>query len=163
MNSRNRFPVSWKVTLGVDKNGDNYRQLLRENGFSIGTWGEYVLARCNTSLETRTLALVDVAVEDLGFKDDTRYDVICAKALKFNLQRCPEEVGPVLRLLYRDQPMDEWLRIAMDPVVGPDGRYYIFGIERNDGGSWLVGDCGASEGFWRRNSRFIFCYTSGRR
>lgn len=65
--------------------------------------------------------LVVVSVGELGFKDVALYKDICARAAEFGLDLCPAEVGPALRLAYDDQPLGEWLYIAMEATTDSGG------------------------------------------
>ena len=62
-----------------------------------------------------------LSVKELGFNDGAYYKDICTKALELGLELCPAEVGPALRLVYKDQSRGEWLRIAMEAITGSDG------------------------------------------
>jgi len=44
----------------------------------------------------------------------------------------PAEAGPHLAIQYTDQPLDEFLWMAMDRIPGYAGRPYLFYIERDD-------------------------------
>jgi hypothetical protein len=44
----------------------------------------------------------------------------------------PAEAGPHLAIQYSDQPIDEFLWMAMDRIPGYAGRPYLFYIERDD-------------------------------
>ena len=44
----------------------------------------------------------------------------------------PAEAGPHLAIQYTDQPVDEFLWMAMDRIIGHAGRPYLFYIERDD-------------------------------
>jgi hypothetical protein len=44
----------------------------------------------------------------------------------------PAEAGPHLAIQYPDQPVDEFLWMAMDRIPGYAGRPYLFYIERDD-------------------------------
>lgn len=76
------------------------------------------------------LDLVVLSVFELGFGDrDARNDVelgasvevslrdIYARAVSLGFELCPAEVGPALRLQYLDQPLGEFLQIAMNPLA----------------------------------------------
>ena len=149
----------WKtIKLGTLKNADEFRKALKKNGLKIGDWGNDILGKpafTVTSVEEE-IQLVNLSVADLGFKDGANYGNICAKAKELGLELCPNEVGPQLRLQYKDQPKGEYLRIAMEPITDSDGRLSIFSVAHGDDGLWLHGFYGSSVGFWGARNRFVF-------
>ena len=56
-----------------------------------------------TSVEQRTLAVVQVSVADLGLSQGGGFEEIAARALARGYSLCPLEVGPHFRLAYADQ------------------------------------------------------------
>ncbi|MEK7498721.1 MAG: DUF4114 domain-containing protein, partial [Patescibacteria group bacterium] len=64
--------------------------------------------------------LVKITPVDLGFKDGVAYGDILNRALGLGLSIAPAEVGPQLRLQYQDQPFNEDIYIAMDPIIDSD-------------------------------------------
>jgi len=149
----------WKtIKLGTLKNADEFRKALKKNGLKIGDWGNDILGKpafTVTSVEEE-IQLVNLSVADLGFKDGANYGNICAKAKELGLELCPNEVGPQLRLQYKDQPKGEYLRIAMEPITDSDGYLFIFNVGRGGDGLWLNGVYGRSGRFWVANNRFVF-------
>ena len=57
-----------------------------------------------------------------------------ACALELGLELCPAEVGPVLRLAYKDQPLSRWLIIAMNVITVSVGGLSVFRVEHDDRG-----------------------------
>ncbi len=101
--------------------------------------------------------LVNISVGDLGFKNRTQYDDICPRAVEMGMELCPAEVGPALRLVYDDQPQDEWLRVAMEAITDSGGDRSIFAVGRSFGGLWLSGSHGRPGYFGdAADDRFLF-------
>ena len=151
----------WKtIKLGTLKNADEFRQAFKENGFKVGIWGNDILDKSSftVSQTEEEIQLVNVSVADLGFKNGAKYGNICAKAKEIGLEFCPNEVGPQLRLQYKDQPKGELLRIVMEPIIDSDGGFNIFGVTHNNHDLWLICPHGYSDRFWSAHHRFVFCF-----
>jgi hypothetical protein len=72
---------------------------------------------------------VRLKVRDLfGDNQNHTTDEIYKKAEEMGLELCPAEVGPHLRLHYKDQPLGEWFRIAMKQITDPDGSPCVFSL-----------------------------------
>jgi hypothetical protein len=84
--------------------------------------------------------LVVVSMAELGFDlDGASLRDIYARANTFGLELCPPEVGPILRLNYLDQPLGEFLHIAMRPVATYDGELVDFTLGNGGGALLLIG------------------------
>lgn len=88
------------------------------------------------------ITLVKLKIRDLGFTKNPTTDELYARAGELGLDLCPAETGPHLRLKYeevfkREQPMNEYLRVAMKQIADSDGDPYVFYVHRDDGGFWL--------------------------
>ena len=100
--------------------------------------------------------MVVVSVAELGFKDGATREQIYARAKELGLDLCPAEVGPQLRLQYKDQPNGEWLVIAMEPITGSVGNLNLFRVRRDDSDLWLDGDYDYPDYVWDAGDRFVF-------
>ena len=125
----------------------------------IGDWASYIFGKVEFSKQETRLNLVRLSVADLGFPNGATYEKICARAQELGLKLCPAEVGPQLRLQYPDQPSDEWLRIAMEPMKTLEGYLRLFtlgcGVDK-DSTQWLSGRCGAVDFPWNSDEQFVF-------
>lgn len=149
----------WKtIKLGNYKNADEFRKTLKKNGFKIGDWANDILDKPAFTVAgaEEEIQLINISVADLGFKNGATYKDICAKAKELGLELCPNEVGPQLRLQYKDQPKGEYLRIAMEPITDSDGILRIFRVVHGDDALWLDGGNGLSGRFWGAHDRFVF-------
>jgi hypothetical protein len=162
------FPVWKTIRLGTGlKTATDFRKVLIVDfrkaaimsGNHIGDCGNDILGRLafTAVTEETEVDLVIVSVSELGFKDGATRKDIYARALELGLQLCPNEVGPQLRLQYKDQPNGEWLLIGMEPIT--DSRSYprVFGVLRHDGGmQFLDGSHGDLDYFWLGCHRWVF-------
>jgi len=150
----------WKtIKLGTGlKTADDFRKALKQSGYKIGNWANDILGKpaFATSEREMEIDLVVVSVAELGFGEGARRGDIYERAISLGLELCPNEVGPQLRLQYKDQPNGEWLRIAMEPISGSDGDLGIFGVGHRGSGLWLVGSDGDPDDFWCDDYRFVF-------
>jgi hypothetical protein len=101
------------------------------------------------------LDLVVLSAFELGFGDPaTRNDIefgaaveaslhdIYVRAIALGFELCPAEVGPALRLDYLDQPLGEFLHIAMKPVARFTGELVNFVVGGGGLGLLLFGGNG---------------------
>jgi hypothetical protein len=101
------------------------------------------------------LDLVVLSVSELGFgnpasSDDAELGArvqvslqdIYVRAISLGFELCPAEVGPALRLDYLDQPLGEFLHIAMKPVARYTGELVNFVVGGGGLGFLLVGGNG---------------------
>ena len=155
-----RIWTTWKtIKLGTFKNVDEIRKALKAGGHSIGDWANDILGKpaFKVSETEQDVELVNVSVEELGFKDGARYADICKRALELGLDYCPAEVGPQLRLQYKDQSNGTYVVVAMEAITDSVGRFRVFYVERYDGGDrWLDSYNGHPDDVWGDSRRFVF-------
>ncbi len=152
------FPTWKTIALGIHKSADEYRKALKVNGFKIGDWANDILGKpAFTASDTETeIELVKMTVAELGFKEGTTRKDVYERAIELGLKLCPNEVGPALRLQYTDQPMGEWLLIAMDSITDSNGNLDVFHTERNSDGLGLYGSIGYYDYRWGADSQWVF-------
>jgi hypothetical protein len=153
------FPLWKTVKLGTGlKTADDFRRAFKKNNINIGGWGNDILGQSTftTSDKETELNLVNVSVAELGFKNGATRKDIYYRAKELGLELCPAEVGPQLRLQYKDQPNGEWLLIGMEPISGSDGFLDVFDVGRDGGDLWLDGSGGRADGFWDGCGRWVF-------
>ena len=156
----------WKtwmtIKLGTGlKNADDFCKALRAGKNNISDWANGILGRHDfyfkLSGTEHDVELVNVSVEELGFKQGACYGDICKRASKLGLDLCPAEVGPQLRLQYKDQPKGTGVAVAMNAINDLDNNIRVFGVRcSNDGGLYLHANNGRSDYFWGSENRFVF-------
>jgi hypothetical protein len=138
------------------KDAEIAEKTLLEKGHQIYDLTKQVLKKTPFSGEKKNFKLVSFSVESLGFPNGATTKDIFDKAKELGLDLCPAEVGPQMRLQYTDQPLNEYLYIAMDPITDADDAPSVFGVECDDGGSWLDASDAKPEYRWSSYSRFVF-------
>ncbi len=154
-----QFPVWKTVKLGTGiKSADDFRSAIKRAGYRISDWANDILGKPAFSVASKEMEvdLVNVSVAELGFANDASRKEIYDRAIELGLELCPAEVGPQLRLQYKDQSHSEWLVIAMEPIVASDGGLLVFRVDHDGGGVWLDSHGGHPGRVWGAGSRFLF-------
>ena len=102
------------------------------------------------------LDLVVLSVFGLGFGDRASLHDIYARAVAQGFELCPAEVGPALRLNYLDQPVGEFLHIAMRPVARYTGELVDLSVGNAGAGLLLIGGDGQPDEVFSGAERFVF-------
>lgn len=105
---------------------------------------------------------IKIKVKDLGFPGGATVREIYEKAEDLGLELCPPETGPIMRLDYekifqKEQPREEYFRIAMKQISGSDGDPDVFGVDRGDDGeSWLHDAWAEPDDWWEPVGEIVF-------
>jgi len=151
------IPIWRRITLGADAGVDAYRDALDAAGIKVGVSADEILGRPAFPYASRKLevALAVVSVAELGLEAEaSSLSEICAK--RVGLELCPAEVGPRLRLDYRNQPLREALDVAMEPVATYSGDPTILALVNFGSGLALIGSDGRPGAMVPRTRRFVF-------
>jgi hypothetical protein len=76
---------------------------------------------------------------------------------RLGLELCPADLGPHLRLEYKDQPLNERLYVAMKPITASDGEPRIFVVANNADGLSLDAVRARPDDQWAPDDKFVFC------
>ena len=148
----------WKtITIG-NISRDKFIPALKERNMNVSDWSADMMKQDAFTVvkQEEQIDLVVMSVRDLGFDRATRYDAICQRAKERGLELCPPEVGPQLRLQYLDQPLGEWIVIAMEAIRDSGGDLRVFRVEHSDDGLWLYSYYGGPDDCWDPDDRFVF-------
>ncbi len=159
------FETFMTIKLGTGlKTADDFRKAARETGCIFYREAMEMIENdaFRTATEETTVDLVITTPAELGFRHVARPGAIYAlvKDIDLGLDLCSAEVGPQLRLQYRNQPRFDILHIAMKTI---DGRSsipsLIFKIECNAWGDNTLTSYGNGflEDFgWFCDDKFVF-------
>ncbi len=157
--SKSDFKVWKTIKLGTGmKNARQFRLAIVKAGGKVGGVATDILGNPAFTVATEEveLDLVNVSVGELGFAKGATRREIYKRAIELGLERCPAEVGPQLRLQYKDQPMGKLLLIGMEPISDSGGYLDVFYVERSGDGLWLYCCNGYPDYVWDPDSRWVF-------
>ena len=156
--TQDRFHIWRTTTLGSHKGVDSYRDALDAAKMKIGDAADEILGRpaFRYVKEKTEVELTLVSAAELGVKSESPLSEVYQRATQLGLALCPPEVGPQLRLDYRDQPVGESLLIAMEPVKTYYGDPTILALMNFGSGLALVGSDGRPESMVSGYLRFVF-------
>jgi hypothetical protein len=152
-------PVWKTITVGNFRSSFALVDALDAAGCSIGDSAAEILARPAFTLGVtkRNVELFAVSAAALGFQTGTAsLAEIYARAQQLGFGLAAAEIGPQLRLQYFDQPLDEFLVIAMAPIRTWNGEPVILTLANGGAGLTLIGQDGSADAQISVASRFLF-------
>lgn len=107
---------------------------------------------------SQVIRLVQVSLPEIGLPNGGRFDQILDRAADVELEPCPLEVGPHLRLAYVDQPRGQYLTVAsleLRPGTETPNGFYLRHLED---GLWLRAYESGPENIYPPDfTDFVFC------
>ena len=126
---------TWKrIRIGTGlKTADDFRRALRADDCEISASANYMLDNPAFAISEREteVDLVAPSFAELGCGEFASRREVYNKAKELGLKLCPEEVGPQLRLQFKDQPKDERLIICIRPLSDNEGNPSLFALSCN--------------------------------
>ena len=153
------LPIWKTVTVGLHRGADAVRNAFDDARIVVGDSADEILGRPAFTFapERRELNLVLRSVVELGFDaQGAALAEIHARALRLGLELCPEEVGPQLRLQYSDQPVGQFLHVAMKPQRTYHGDMIDFTLANSGAGLALLGGAARPDIVMAGNVTFVF-------
>jgi hypothetical protein len=150
---------AWKrIKLGTLKGVNALRTRLDAARVRVGASAEEILARPAFSLSParQDIDLVVVSVSQLGFANAASLADIHRRAVELGLDLCPAEAAPLARLAYLDQPLGEFLNIAMRPIATYGGALVALTIANAGTGLLLIGGAGSPDQLMNWGAKFVF-------
>jgi hypothetical protein len=136
------IPIWKTITLGTYDSVTSLREAVRRYAGSLAGQGldgpNFTVSRTKTDID-----LVRLSVAELGFEAESApLAEIHARAAQLCLEPCPAEVAPQLRLQYLDQPVGEFLHVAMNPLATERGDFVGLSVANGGAGLLLLGGDG---------------------
>jgi len=152
-------PVWKTITVGTFANSFALHNALDAANCGIGDSAAEILARPSFRLHATKadVELLAVSAAELGFQTDTAsLTRIYARAHQLGFGLVAAEVAPQLRLQYFDQPIGEFLIIAMEPIRTWKGESVILSVANGGAGLILIGQDGGADAEIPVVCRFLF-------
>jgi hypothetical protein len=152
------LPIWKTITVGQHRGVNAVRNALDDARIAVGDSADEILGRpaFTFARERRQLDLVLLSVAALGFGQGGTLADVHTRAVRLGLELCPEEVGPQLRLQYRNQPVGEFLHVAMKPQRTYGGDLVDFTLANSGAGLSLLGGSAHPDLVVARNVVFVF-------
>jgi hypothetical protein len=152
------LPIWKTITIGTHRGVNAVRDAFDAARIAVGDSADEVLGRpaFTFAKERRQLDLVLLSVAALGFGQGGTLADIHARAVRLGFELCPEEVGPQLRLQYLNQPVGEFLHVAMKPQRAYGGELIDFTLANSGAGLSLLGGSARPDLVVARNVVFVF-------
>ena len=152
------IPIWKRITLGTQRGVNAMRDALDASKVHVGDSADEILGRpaFPFSKAKMELDLVVLTPADLGFDGSTPIADIYRRAEHLGLELCPAETGPQLRLDYVNQPVGEFLHIAMLPIATYDGDPVDLTVGNGGAGLVLLGGVGRSDLKLHSSVKFVF-------
>jgi hypothetical protein len=146
-----------RIDLGTFSAKDDLLGALCHDPLNVSNLGVLAIRRPEFVLESEqtTVELVGLTFPEMGFPDGAFYGDMMNWGAAVGLKPCRPEVGPQYRLSYQDQPIGEWHRFAMEPIMDEDDRPQIWRVghekegKNREVGLWLCTAHGHAHHFWR--------------
>lgn len=158
-NKKEAFEKLITIKLGTGpKNAYEFFSAFLNQGIKMRHWARKILNHKDfiVSREKKELDLVSIATFKLGFKVCARRGEIYKRAKDLGLELCPIEVGAQLVLQYGGQYVGEWIAVAMEPVIFPDGTQEILSVIRDEHNMALCAHGGQPEHLWHPQQQWVF-------
>jgi hypothetical protein len=153
-------PPSWKtVSLGTFATADGLLATLEIAHITVGDLANealhrpsFAMARSKFDLEVVILSAAQLGV---GEKGGLRSDIL-ARSQRLGLDLCPPEAAVQLRLQYLDQPLGEFLDVAMGPIATYSGQLVSFSLGNGGAGLILIGYTMTADEIVPQSRKFVF-------
>lgn len=104
---------------------------------------------------TEKVQFVRARVGDLGFTNNPTTDQLWARIKEIG-ELCQKTDALDIRIADKDQPLNEWYSVAMEPISDPDGYSDVFALARHVNGFHLGYDWTNPDSKWDLDYSIVF-------
>jgi len=155
-------PPFLTARVGTLKAVADYRRVLGETDpiCNISKYGNDIMGKrafaASIPQMEEDVEFVYASNEELGYPNGATRLQSCEAGLRLGWKLCLASDGLEIRRHYLNQPLNEWMLIAMEPIADSDGDLEVFRIAHNDDGLWLSTYYGNPGSVWRAGYRWVF-------
>lgn len=113
------------------------KMAIEQAGCRISDWAVNILERVPLPSESETIEVVRLRISELGFTKPTTLRNILEAGKKRGLKPCLPVDGVAIRIDYPDQPLNEIVWLAMEPIKDSAGGWRVLNVHRDAHGLWL--------------------------
>jgi hypothetical protein len=152
------FPVWKRITIGTHNGVNGARVALEAARMGVGDSADEILGRpafpfSRTKVD---LDLVILTPRDIGLQARASLPEIYRAAMQLGFELCPAEAGPAVRLAYANQPVGEFLHVAMQPIATYRGDLTDLTVANGGAGLLLLGGDASPDTKFNPATKFVF-------
>jgi hypothetical protein len=148
----------WKtVWPGTFANSYGLMRALDDAHVAVGDLADEAMHRPAFTVTKTNLDVVVLSAAQLGVGETgaSRQDIL-ASARRLGFDLCPPEAAAQLRLQYLDQPVGEFLDVAMEPITTYGGLPVSFTLANGGAGLILIGYIMTDDAIVPQGRKFVF-------
>lgn len=147
------------VQGGAYKSKDEIIKAVTDAGHKFSDWAMDLIKTNGWTLFTSP---EEIDVYETTVKELTGKDVVTTTELyeirdRLGFCDAPDETALLIRLVYTDQPKDEWRYVLSQPKPGSDGFLTVLLVVRSSSGSWVFGSYARPGNLWYGDARLLLC------
>ncbi len=133
-----------------------------KTGMKASDWALDIAGKPECTFPTEKeegVEFVKGSLHDLfGLDENTETQVFLNEEFlaQHGLELCKPSDAFYLRLAYNDQPLDEWIRVGMKPIIDSDRDPDVFRLGHDSLGMWLRANCAYPGLQWDPDRLWIF-------
>jgi hypothetical protein len=112
----------------------------------------FTVAKSKSDVDVVVLSAAQLGVGETGA---SRQEIL-ARARRLGFDLCPPEAAVQLRLQYLDQPVGEFLDVAMEPIMTYGGHPVSFTLANGGAGLMLIGYIATEDTIVRQGGKLVF-------
>lgn len=147
------------VQGGTYKSKDEIVKAVTDGGHKFSDWALGLIKTDGWTLLTSSeeIEVYETTVKELTGKDAVTTTELYDVRDRLGFCDAPDETALLIRLAYKDQPMDEWRYVLSQPKADSVGVLAVLGVARRSSGSWVRRLRARPGNGWNGSARLLVC------